>query len=331
MEEVRQGVSPAFEPEITLSGRVSQAFRLFLAHWKPFLLYPIVLTILIGIVAFVFGALSAGFLVLGGMMGMAQSLGGWSSVAGPSLLLALVLFLLFMSVLFVAGALLSLVIIYAVSAIHKGKEPEFGEMFSYGLSHLSKYLGVYWYVFKYTMGLPLLVVLVSMILSLFKDFFSFGVAVGTVWLVVQALVRGPRVFAALYIAVDEDKKALDAVNSSIELTKGRWTQTAGNLFVFSLAAGIVLVIVVAVLETILSVFGKASSFMLFRFILQVIPNSLFQTAFTSLMVIFTYLLYKLYQKEQTKVEEPKPSSVPQPQPPQQSPVPPQVPAQPGVS
>ncbi|HLD11731.1 MAG TPA: hypothetical protein VJB91_02405, partial [Patescibacteria group bacterium] len=66
------------------------------------------------------------------------------------------------------------------------------------------------------------------------------------------------------------------------------------------------------------------------FISQVLPNAVFQTAFTSLIVIFTYLLYKLYQKGQTG-GEPTPVGVPQTESSQQSPVPPQAPVQPGVS
>lgn len=121
-------------------------------------------------------------------------------------------------------------------------------------------------------------------------------------LVVISITRGPRAVFALYAALDKKQKGKPALQDSIKLVQGKWWQTVGNYFLFGL-----MVVVVAIVFSMASMslldllpsagFGEEASVLGFIALVLKFGVDMFFQAFVMVWgVVFTFLLYKRYQK-----------------------------------
>lgn len=198
------------------------------------------------------------------------------------------------------GVVLNLLLIQFVAAVFHQRYLLWPDNLMTLKQYGGQYAAILWYSFMYAAIYPLagaVILLAAVLVSYYYPGLSgsLGFAGSIVFLfsMIKGAIRQLRVFASLYIAVDEDKKPKEAVKESIRLSEGRWFRTFGNFFILGLSQWVITMIIGIIASPFASAFTRSSlSFSIFP--------SLATALATSISIVFTYLLFKAYRTEGTK-------------------------------
>lgn len=202
----------------------------------------------------------------------------------------------------ILGIALTILLIQFVAALYHDRYLLWPENLSTLKTYAGQYVAVIWYAFIYGAIYPFagaVILLATIILSYYTPSLSatlaFAGGIVFIFSMIKGAIRQLRVFASLYIAVDEDKKPKEAVKESIQLSHGRWFRTVGNFIILILSQWIVAFILELLSVPFLNAFSNSS------LVSSILPSLL--NAFSmGVTVVFTYLLLKAYRQEQNNIQ-----------------------------
>ncbi len=246
----------------SISSRVQQAARLLVAHWKPFLLFPILISLATAIITTILAAFG-----IGGSLLAAISTGNiGNAFAGVGISVLIIMIISILSVI-----ISTIVPIKATQEIEADRTPNFGELIQFAMNNIGRYITVAWHLFLYA-AWPILVIILVLFgytavkvlsgiigLQLAYVFNTIWGIIGTIAifaLIIVPLVRGVYSVFTPYIALVKQKGGKDSLQESIQLTKGKWVDVVFNILAYAIIASIGAWIIGMIGSAIISVLGS---------------------------------------------------------------------------
>lgn len=224
-------------------GRFKKTFELIKNHAVPLVVMPLVILLIIQfaapiILSFALGD-SAGF----GLAQMVPPEGAPNSVyvgsseadVQNSLISFGTGFIVILALYIIGGIFLALVPAYNISAIYHGRKTDWGSAFGYAKNNIGRYFSVLWHSFLYVLLIPIAILLGALFITIAVPMLGAILSiVGVIVLIYFLVVRGFRIFAILYIAVDENLSGKQALEKSKQITHKK----LGDVFINMLALGV---------------------------------------------------------------------------------------------
>ncbi|MBP7056880.1 hypothetical protein KBB08_00125 [Candidatus Gracilibacteria bacterium] len=246
----------------TISSRVQQAARLLVQYWKPFLLFPFLISLAAGIITTILATFGIGGSLLAAFG--TGNIGNAFAGVGVSVLIIVAISIL-------AVIISTIVPIKATQEIEADKVPNFSELIQFAMNNIGRYISVVWHLFLYAAWPLLLIVgviiayavvnLISGIIGLEISYvlnFILGLAgtVGVIALIIVPLVRGVYSIFTPYIALVGQKGGKESLQESIQLTKGKWVDVVFNILAYAIIGSIGAWIIGMIGSAIISIFGS---------------------------------------------------------------------------
>lgn len=280
--------------QTTIPGRMQQAAQLAVKNWQVFVLFPVVVYFIAGIVLAILSSLGIVSLVTTGSM---YNFGAMAATIGIGIVIATI-------VNIIASLVSAIVPLQASAMVHRDQKPELSNLIQFALKNMGRYISIVWSVFVYVALWPVVGILAGILLVL-VGMNSLGGLVSSLSmlaLLVMAIWRGVQVVFAPYIGICDQKSGKDAMTTSVQLSNGRWGDIVINMIVYGLVAGIAAAIITNVGTGIAGIFGTPWSYNAARmvsynaFSLYNIVLVLFQSISTGLTTGFiTLCVYQYWQ------------------------------------
>lgn len=294
--------------QTTIPGRIQQAAQLALKNWQVFVLFPVIVYVIAGLILSVLATM--------GIISLVTS----ASIYNPSAVAATVgLGIVITVIINVIASLVSAIVpIQASHMVHTDQKPELGALIQFALKNMGRYISIVWAVFVYVALWPVVGMIAGIIIAAvgIPSLGGLIMSLSMLALVVMMIWRGVQVVFAPYIGICEQKSGSESITNSVQLSNGRWGDIVINMIVYGLIAGIAAAIISAIGGGIASIFGTPWTYTATRalsynyFSLYHIVTLLVEAISTGLTTGFiTLCVYQYWQSIAHPTTNPTPAPV----------------------
>lgn len=280
--------------QTTIPGRMQQAAQLVLKHWQVFVLFPVIIQLIAGVIL----AILASFGIV--------SLVSASSLSNPSAFAATVgIGILIAAAINIVASLASAIVPLQASAeVHRDQKPELTNLVQFSLKNIGRYTSIVLAVFVYVALWPVVGIIAGIVLTVI-GMGSLGGLVSSLSmlaLLVMMVWRGVQAVFAPYIGICDQKSGSEALTTSVQLSNGHWGDIVINMLVYGFIAGIAAAIIGNIGASIAGIFGTPWAYNAYRvvsynyFSLYHLVTVLFASVGTGLTTGFiTLCVYQYWQ------------------------------------
>lgn len=234
--------------QTTIPGRIQQAAQLTLKNWQVFVLFPVIVHVIAGLILSILATM--------GIVSLVTS----SSIYNPSAVAATVgLGIVITVVINVIASLVSAIVpLQASNMVHHDQKPELGGLIQFALKNMGRYISIVWAVFIYVALWPVVGIIAGFVIMAvgIPSLGGLVVSLSMLALAVMMVWRGVQAVFAPYIGICEQKSGSESIATSVQLSNGRWGDIVINVIVYGLIAGVVAAIISAIGSSIASMFGS---------------------------------------------------------------------------
>jgi hypothetical protein len=238
--------------QTTIPGRIQQAAQLTLKNWQVFVLFPVIVYVIAGLLLAILASIGVVSLVT------------TTSIYNPGAIAATVgLGIVITVVINVIASLISAIVpLQASNMVHHDQKPELGSLIQFALKNLGRYISIAWAVFKYVALWPVVGIIAGFVLMAvgIPSLGGLVVSLSMLALAVMMVWRGVQAVFAPYIGICDQKSGSESIATSAQLSNGRWGDIVINVIVYGLVAGIAAAIISAIGGSIASMFGSPFSY-----------------------------------------------------------------------
>lgn len=294
--------------QTTIPGRIQQAAQLALKNWQVFILFPVIVHVIAGLILSTLATM--------GIISLVTS----ASIYNPSAVAATVgIGIVITVVINVIASLISAIVpLQASHMVHTDQKPQLGALVQFALKNMGRYISIVWAVFLYVALWPVVGIIAGVVIAAVgvPSLGSLLMSLSMLALVVMMIWRGVQVVFAPYIGICEQKSGSESITTSVQLSNGRWGDIVINMIVYGLIAGIAAAIISAIGGSIASIFGTPWTYTATRavsynyFSLYHIVVLLVEAISTGLTTGFiTLCVYQYWQSVAHPVATPTPTPV----------------------